>query len=137
MGGWLADKVGGVRMLLALYAGVALMMASVSSLPPLSVVTVLLFVGMMCLGMGNGSVFQLVPQRFQQEIGVITGIVGAGRRAGRLFSAEHSWPPEAVDRILYPRFPHIERYRAGLHPHGYLHPGRMEADVPETEGGNL
>lgn len=85
VGGWLADKVGGVRMLLALYGGVALMMASVSSLPPLSVVTALLFVGMMCLGMGNGSVFQLVPQRFQQEIGVITGIVGAAGGLGGYF----------------------------------------------------
>jgi NNP family nitrate/nitrite transporter-like MFS transporter len=27
--------------------------------------------------MGNGSVFQIVPQRFSDEIGVITGIVGA------------------------------------------------------------
>lgn len=85
VGGWLADKVGGVRMLFALYGGVALMMASVSSLPPLSVVTALLFVGMMCLGMGNGSVFQLVPQRFQQEIGVITGIVGAAGGLGGYF----------------------------------------------------
>jgi NNP family nitrate/nitrite transporter-like MFS transporter len=27
--------------------------------------------------MGNGAVFQLVPQRFQQRIGVATGLVGA------------------------------------------------------------
>ena len=33
--------------------------------------------GMGLLGMGNGAVFQLVPQRFPKEIGVITGIVGA------------------------------------------------------------
>lgn len=85
VGGWLADRLGGVRMLLILYAGVSLMMAFVSSLPPLSVVTILLFVGMMCLGMGNGSVFQLVPQRFQQEIGVITGIVGAAGGLGGYF----------------------------------------------------
>ncbi|MGG6309442.1 nitrate/nitrite transporter [Paenibacillus macerans] len=85
VGGWLADRVGGVRMLLFLYGGVAVMMALISSLPPLSVVTVLLFVGMMCLGMGNGSVFQLVPQRFQQEIGVITGIVGAAGGLGGYF----------------------------------------------------
>ena len=32
---------------------------------------------MACLGMGNGSVFQIVPQRFKDEIGVMTGIVGA------------------------------------------------------------
>jgi NNP family nitrate/nitrite transporter-like MFS transporter len=29
------------------------------------------------LGMGNGAVFQLVPQRFPERIGILTGIVGA------------------------------------------------------------
>ncbi len=29
------------------------------------------------LGMGNGAVFQLVPQRFPERIGVLTGLVGA------------------------------------------------------------
>jgi MFS transporter, NNP family, nitrate/nitrite transporter len=33
-------------------------------------------VGMLALGMGNGAVFQLVPQRFKREIGVMTGLVG-------------------------------------------------------------
>src|SRR3546814_15371830 len=31
---------------------------------------------MLALGVGNGAVFQLVPQRFQAEIGVMTGLVG-------------------------------------------------------------
>ncbi|HLQ21827.1 MAG TPA: hypothetical protein VK132_01405, partial [Gemmatimonadales bacterium] len=35
------------------------------------------FAAMSGLGMGNGSVFQLVPQRFRDEIGVVTGLVGA------------------------------------------------------------
>ena len=34
------------------------------------------------LGMGNGAVFQIVPQRFSQEIGVVTGIVGAAGGIG-------------------------------------------------------
>ncbi len=29
------------------------------------------------LGMGNGAVFQLVPQRFAKQVGVVTGLVGA------------------------------------------------------------
>jgi NNP family nitrate/nitrite transporter-like MFS transporter len=37
------------------------------------------------LGMGNGAVFQLVPQRFGKEIGVITGIVGAAGGIGGFF----------------------------------------------------
>lgn len=85
VGGWLADKLGGIRMLVALYSVVAIMMAFISSLPPLSFTIMLLFIAMMTLGMGNGSVFQLVPQRFQQEIGVITGIVGAAGGLGGYF----------------------------------------------------
>jgi NNP family nitrate/nitrite transporter-like MFS transporter len=37
---------------------------------------------MALLGMGNGAVFQLVPQRFPGEIGVITGLVGAAGGLG-------------------------------------------------------
>ena len=85
VGGWLADKLGGIRMLVVLYGIVAIMMASISTLPPLSITTILLFIAMMSLGMGNGSVFQLVPQRFKQEIGVITGIVGAAGGLGGYF----------------------------------------------------
>ncbi|WP_078409965.1 nitrate/nitrite transporter [Priestia abyssalis] len=85
VGGFLADKFGGVRLLTFLFIGVALTMLGVSQLPSLPVVTTLLFLGMLCLGMGNGAVFQLVPQRFQQEIGMITGIVGAAGGVGGFF----------------------------------------------------
>ncbi|ANB61709.1 MFS transporter [Anoxybacteroides amylolyticum] len=85
VGGWLADKFGGIRMLIMLYSVVAIMMALLSSLPSLTIATSLLFVAMMSLGMGNGSVFQLVPQRFQKEIGVVTGIVGAAGGLGGYF----------------------------------------------------
>ncbi len=85
VGGYLSDRFGGLRMLTALYVGVALMMLGVAALPPLAVATTLLFVGMGLLGMGNGAVFQLVPQRFPREIGVVTGIVGAAGGAGGFF----------------------------------------------------
>jgi NNP family nitrate/nitrite transporter-like MFS transporter len=82
LGGYLADRFGGVRMLKMLFTAVAVLMLGVGFLPPLALVTILLFLGMVCLGMGNGSVFQLVPQRFHQEIGVVTGIVGAAGGLG-------------------------------------------------------
>lgn len=85
VGGWLSDRFGGVRMLFILYAIVGIMLASVSSLPSLGMMIVLLFVAMMALGMGNGAVFQLVPQRFQKEIGIVTGIVGAAGGVGGFF----------------------------------------------------
>ncbi|MBI1864138.1 MAG: NarK/NasA family nitrate transporter [Nitrospirae bacterium] len=85
LGGVLADRIGGVRALTLLYAAVVLTMAGVATLPPLPAATVLLFFGMMALGMGNGSVFQLVPQRFRKELGVMTGLVGAAGGMGGFF----------------------------------------------------
>jgi NNP family nitrate/nitrite transporter-like MFS transporter len=42
---------------------------------------------MMALGAGNGAVFQLAPQRFGKEIGVITGLVGAMGGVGGFYLA--------------------------------------------------
>jgi MFS transporter, NNP family, nitrate/nitrite transporter len=85
VGGYFADRVGGIRMLMVLYSGVALALGLMYVLPPLWAGVTLLFVAMGCLGMGNGSVFQLVPQRFPKEIGVVTGIVGAAGGMGGFF----------------------------------------------------
>jgi NNP family nitrate/nitrite transporter-like MFS transporter len=85
VGGYLADRFGGIRMLTVLYVGVGIMMLGLATLPPLTLGTALMFLGMGMLGMGNGSVFQLVPQRFPKEIGVITGIVGAAGGLGGFF----------------------------------------------------
>jgi NNP family nitrate/nitrite transporter-like MFS transporter len=90
VGGYLADRFGGVHMLLGLYLTAAVLLlglgglllgglAAVTALVPAAV---LLFLIMGLLGMGNGSVFQLVPQRFRQEIGVMTGVVGAAGGVG-------------------------------------------------------
>jgi NNP family nitrate/nitrite transporter-like MFS transporter len=47
---------------------------------------------MAVLGMGNGAVFQLVPQRFRKEIGVMTGLVGmAGGIGGFYLAASLGW----------------------------------------------
>lgn len=85
VGGWLADRFGGFRMLLALFCGVALCLMLTCTLPPVAVVVSLLFVVMGMLGMGNGAVFQMVPQRFPAEIEIVTGIVGAAGGLGGFF----------------------------------------------------
>jgi NNP family nitrate/nitrite transporter-like MFS transporter len=82
LGGYLADRFGGVRMLTGLYLVAGAGMVGLSTLPSLLYGTTLLFVVMATLGMGNGAVFQLVPQRFPKEIGVTTGIVGAAGGVG-------------------------------------------------------
>ncbi|WAC46919.1 NarK/NasA family nitrate transporter [Asticcacaulis sp. SL142] len=77
IGGGLADKIGGIRTLSIMYvvAAIALVIMSVK-LPSAYATLGVLIVGMSALGMANGAVFQLVPQRFRSEIGVMTGLVG-------------------------------------------------------------
>ncbi|PYR50981.1 MAG: MFS transporter [Acidobacteria bacterium] len=77
IGGYLADRLGGVPLLRGLLFAIAATYATASTLPPLTIMEVVLVLGMACLGTGNGAVFQLVPQRFRSEIGMATGIVGA------------------------------------------------------------
>ena len=85
LGGWLSDRIGGYRLLLLLLGGVAICLGLVSTLPALALAVPMLFVAVGCLGMGNGAVFQLVPQRFAGRMGIITGIVGAAGGLGGFF----------------------------------------------------
>jgi NNP family nitrate/nitrite transporter-like MFS transporter len=85
VGGWLSDKVGGFRLLVALLSGIALCLMTISSLPPLVLTVPTLFLAMGLLGMGNGAIFQIAPQRFSADIELITGIVGAAGGLGGFF----------------------------------------------------
>jgi NNP family nitrate/nitrite transporter-like MFS transporter len=52
---------------------------------------------MMALGCGNGAVFQLAPQRFGKEIGVVTGLVGmTGGAGGFYLAASLGWAKQAT-----------------------------------------
>jgi NNP family nitrate/nitrite transporter-like MFS transporter len=82
LGGYLADRIGGARLLRFLLLGIGATYVSAATLPRLEVMEGLLIAGMACLGMGNGAVFQLVPQRFHAEIGMATGVIGAIGGAG-------------------------------------------------------
>ena len=77
VGGWVADRVGGVRLLSVLLGGIAVSYLAASRLPALTAMIMILVVAMVCLGLGNGAVFQLVPQCFRRQIGIATGVVGA------------------------------------------------------------
>ncbi|MEK6550879.1 MAG: MFS transporter [Pseudomonadota bacterium] len=120
LGGWMADRIGGLRSLQVLLAAVAVTYLIVAflpqgpapetvtaakvsgwdftALPGVAWVAVLVFfVGAMALGMGNGSVFQLVPLRFRKEIGVMTGLVGAaGGLGGFVLAKTLGWSKAAT-----------------------------------------
>jgi NNP family nitrate/nitrite transporter-like MFS transporter len=57
------------------------MISALIELPFWAAITVM-FLIMANLGMANGSVFQLVPQRFGKDIGIMTGIIGAAGGLG-------------------------------------------------------
>src|SRR5688572_18123319 len=87
-GGALADRVGGIKTLTVMYTLAAVLLISVSFRPSNVYLALALFAGcMLSFGMGNGSVFQLVPQRFRHEIGVMTGLVGMTGGVGGFFLA--------------------------------------------------
>jgi NNP family nitrate/nitrite transporter-like MFS transporter len=77
VGGWVADRLGGVRLLSVLLVGIGAMYLAASRLPSIATMFAVLVVAMVCLGLGNGAVFQLVPQCFRRQIGIATGVVGA------------------------------------------------------------
>jgi NNP family nitrate/nitrite transporter-like MFS transporter len=81
-GGYLADRYGGLRVLHVLLLGLAILMGGMVLLPSLACGTTLLFVGMGSLGMANAAVMQLVPLRFPKEMGILSGLVGAGGGLG-------------------------------------------------------
>ena len=85
LGGLLADRVGGIRMLNVLFGVVALLAMGVAQLPALPIAVGLFVVAMACLGLGNGSVFQLMPHRYGTRVGVATGILGAAGSFGGFF----------------------------------------------------
>ena len=88
LGGMVADRVGGIRSLSLMYIIAAGFILLVSFGPQSRWFALAGFVvAMLALGMGNGAVFQLVPQRFRKEIGVMTGMVGMAGGVGGFYLA--------------------------------------------------
>ena len=82
LGGALADRLGGTRVLTGALMTVAALAVGLASLPGLGLTVALLVLTMGTLGMGNGAVFQVVPERFPAAVGPMTGLVGAAGGLG-------------------------------------------------------
>ncbi len=99
VGGAIADKLGGIKSLYFFYGVVCLLsIISATFTLPFGVAIVVLFLIMANLGMANGAVFQLVPQRFGKDIGIMTGIIGcAGGLGGTAIIKTFGWSKGAFD----------------------------------------
>jgi len=87
VGGWLADRIGAERVLLVSFAGTsapaAILTGFYAQMVPLTIASLSLAV---CLGLGTGAVFKMVGNEFPQQVGAVTGVVGA---AGGLADSFH------------------------------------------------
>ena len=99
VGGAVADKMGGIKSLYIFFSVVAtLAFINAFIVLPFWLAIVVLFFIMANLGMANGAVFQLVPQRFGKDIGIMTGIVGAaGGIGGTALIQTLGWSKGAFD----------------------------------------
>jgi nitrate/nitrite transporter NarK len=92
VGGWLSDRLGGTTLLLGVFLGIVAtgwLMAIISIIP----FTLGALSCAILFGLGNGAVFKLVPQYFPQQVGTVTGLVGAAGGLGGFF------PPPRIRTI--------------------------------------
>lgn len=86
IGGLLADRHSGVKVLLVLLLAIALCNGSFAMvMPPLAGAVALLCALYLSFGLGNGATFQLVPHRWKGRTGLMTGIIGAAGGIGGFY----------------------------------------------------
>ena len=86
LGGVLADRIGGIKTMSWMYCLAAASFFLISFGASHMMLTMsLLIPAMFALGMSNGAVFQLVPQRFRRQMGVMTGLVGMSGGLGGFY----------------------------------------------------
>lgn len=84
VGGILSDRHGGARILVGVFIGLAVLAFGLAS-PSMPVFTVGALGIATLLGLGNGAVFRLVPEYFPNQVGTVTGLVGAAGGLGGFF----------------------------------------------------
>ncbi|BFU96150.1 MAG: Nitrate transporter [Nitrospira sp.] len=82
LGGYVADRVGGARVLPAVFVAIAVCMLAVGSLPPLTPAVFCVMAAITAMGFGNGVLFQVVSDKFPKEIGMASGLIGAAGGVG-------------------------------------------------------
>lgn len=84
VGGIVADKIGGAKVLIYVFAAIS-GLSLLLSFPSIAPFTIGALGCAAALGLGNGAVFKLVPQYFPKETGMVTGLVGAFGGLGGFF----------------------------------------------------
>ncbi len=92
IGGFMADRWGGLILLPGLFAIVVILCLNSGNSSTIGGALVLIIGIMLCLGFGNGVVFQVVSSRFQGMMGTASGLIGAaGGLGGFLLPTGFGW----------------------------------------------
>jgi NNP family nitrate/nitrite transporter-like MFS transporter len=86
VGGWIADRIGAERVLRISFAATLVLAVSLAAtyrhMVPLTITCLTMAVA---LGLGTGAVFKLVAAWFPDDVGTVTGVVGAAGGLGGFF----------------------------------------------------
>ncbi|WP_243292497.1 nitrate/nitrite transporter [Bacillus sp. FJAT-47783] len=85
IGGYLSDKFNPFGILMAVFAGLTFSGILLSFSPTLELYTIGVLTVAFCAGIGNGTVFKLVPMYFTKQAGIVNGIVSAIGGLGGFF----------------------------------------------------
>jgi NNP family nitrate/nitrite transporter-like MFS transporter len=84
-GGYLADRLGGLKILSSLLLAIAIFVVAAGQAPSLYWAMGMFVLAVGLMGLGNGAVFQIVAEWYPREIGLASGLVGAAGSLGGFF----------------------------------------------------
>jgi MFS transporter, NNP family, nitrate/nitrite transporter len=85
IGGWLGDKFNSFIILMFVFAGMTISGILLAFMPSLTLYTIGCLAVAICAGIGNGTIFKLVPLYFSKQAGIVNGIVSAMGGLGGFF----------------------------------------------------
>lgn len=85
VGGWLGDKFNPFLIMLFVFVGLTFSGVLLSFSPTLTLYSIGCLTVAFCAGVGNGTIFKLVPYYFSKQSGIVNGIVSAMGGLGGFF----------------------------------------------------
>lgn len=82
VGGYVADRRGGVQAFRWIFPAMVILALAIGSLPPVGIAVALMVLAVGVMGFGNGAVFQIVSEWYRPHIGLASGLVGAAGGMG-------------------------------------------------------
>ena len=102
LGGFLADRLGGLTLLQILFGIIFILSLGSAKFSSIGLALTMVFTMMLCLGFGNGVVFQVVSCRFHGLMGTASGFIGAaGGLGGFLLPTSFGWLKDLTGSFTY------------------------------------